>query len=169
MVAVHFLWKWTVIGDETGTEVSWFGIDLSVPLGIVTQHVANTVYWLVSLVRPTVHIEDTTIWFDSGSATTIVWGCSGIKQAIVWLGVMLTTRSWTANKLVVWGQKLAFLPVGWLCCYLFNIFRITLITFAIEFHPDWFGILHDWILKYLFYLMLFGLWAIFAEKIRSAV
>ena len=65
--------------------------------------------------------------------------------------------------------KLGFVLVGWLACYAFNILRIFLIALAIEHHPEWFEFLHDFLFKYLFYGMLFGLWVIFVEKIRPAV
>ena len=54
-------------------------------------------------------------------------------------------------------------------CYAFNILRIFLITLAVEFHPEWFHMLHDYLFKYMFYAMLFGLWVLFVEKIRPAV
>ena len=38
----------------------------------------------------------------------------------------------------------------------------------IEAHPTWFEILHTYVFKYLFYIMLFALWLLFTEKIRKA-
>ena len=35
-----------------------------------------------------------------------------------------------------------------------------------EHHPEWFHMLHDYLFKYLFYAILFGMWVIFVEKIR---
>jgi hypothetical protein len=37
----------------------------------------------------------------------------------------------------------------------------------IEFHPEWFDLLHEYIFKYLFYGMLFLLWVWWTEKIRN--
>ena len=67
----------------------------------------------------------------------------------------------------LWLHKLWFIPFGWLCCYLFNILRIFIIALFIEHHPEWFHVLHDYIFKYLFYGMLFGLWVWFVEGIRG--
>ncbi len=67
-----------------------------------------------------------------------------------------------------WKHKTWFIPLGWLCIYLFNIARIAAIAMLIEAHPTWFEILHTYVFKYLFYIMLFALWLLFTEKIRKA-
>lgn len=169
LLAANYFWKYTVIGDESGDAVSWFGIDLTAFFDAMSCHVAAVVYWLVSLCRDTVHMVDAnTLRFDSGSGTSIVWGCSGIKQSFIFLCLILTVRPINFKLSTFNAAKLLFIPLGWLCCYLFNILRIALITLFIEFHPSWFHVLHDGIFKYLFYLMLFGLWVLFVEKIRPS-
>jgi exosortase/archaeosortase family protein len=126
-------------------------------------HIASAVYWLLSLVRDTVHLIGAhTIRFDSGSGTTIIWGCSGLKQSFIWLMLMLTVRGG-------WKQKTWYIPLGWVFCYAFNILRVFLIALLIEFHPEWFHPLHDYVFKYLFYGGMFVLWVIFVEKIRPRV
>lgn len=86
-------------------------------------------------------------------------GCTGLKQAFIWFWLIFTVRG-------AWVHKLWYIPLGWLVCYAFNILRIAAIALLIEHHPDWFYIIHEWIFKYLFYLILFGLWVLFVEKIR---
>jgi len=149
-------------GDEDGALVTWFGLNVTAPFDIMARHVAAAVYWLVDLFRDTAMMTDNyTIRFESGSGTRIIWGCSGLKQSFIWMCLILTVRGG-------WKQKLWFIPVGWVCCYAFNILRIFLIALFIEHHPEWFGMLHDYIFKYLFYGMMFGLWVIFVEKIRPS-
>ena len=168
LLVVNYCWKYTVLGDEDGDMVTWFGWDITAPFEWMACHVASAVYWLVSLVRDTAHmVGDHTIRFESGTATTIIWGCSGLKQSFIWLWLILTVRPLLSGR--TWLHKLWFIPLGWLCCYVFNILRIFLITLAIEHHPDWFPFLHDYLFKYLFYGMLFGLWVWFVEKIRPAM
>ena len=164
LLVVNYFWKYTVIGDEYGDEVTWFGLDITAPFEFMSCHVAAMVYWLVDLVRDTAHmVGKHTIRFDSGSATTIIWGCSGLKQMFIWMFLMLTVRG---NR-TTWLHKLWYIPVGWICCHVFNILRIALIALAIEHHPTWFHTLHDYVFKYIFYAMLFGLWVLFVEKIRK--
>ena len=159
LLIVNYFWKFTMIGDEDGDIVTWFGLDVTAPFEFMSCHVASAVYWLLSLCRDTVHLIDPhTIRFDSGSGTRIIWGCSGLKQAFIWFWLIFTVRGG-------WVHKTWFIPLGWLCCYAFNILRIFLISLFIEFHPTWFTFLHDGLFKYAFYLMLFGLWLLFVEKI----
>ena len=161
LLVVNYAWKYTVTGDENGDAVTWFGLDITAPFEFMACHIASAVYWVVSLFRDTVHmVGDHSIRFDSGSGTTIIWGCTALKQSFIWLCLMLTVRGG-------WKHKLWFIPLGWLCCYVFNILRIAAIALFIEHHPDWFHVLHDYVFKYLFYAMLFGLWVWFVERIRG--
>lgn len=157
----NFLWKWTVIGENSSTQVLWFGLDITAPFVMVSNHVAQVVYQIVHLFRDTVHLEGThIIRFDSGSATSVVWSCSAIKQAWIWLALMLTSRG-------PWLRKLWFIPLGWLGIHVFNVLRISAISMLIEFHPEWFPILHEYIFKYLFYGMMFLMWVLWIDRIAS--
>jgi exosortase/archaeosortase family protein len=163
LFAANYFWKFTMVGDENGDVVTWFGLDVTAPFEFMSCHIASVVYWLVSLVRDTAYMPDEqTIRFASGSGSAIIWGCSGLKQMFIWTCLILTVRGG-------WKQKTWFIPLGWVCCHVFNILRIFLITLFIEFHPDWFHVLHDYIFKYAFYAMMFGLWVLFVEKIRPTV
>ncbi len=178
LFAANYFWKWTVTGDENGDIVTWFNLDVTAPFEWMACHVASVVYWLVSLFRDTAYMTDPhTIRFASGSGTTIIWGCTAIKQSFIWLCLILTVRPWKSSIINhqssiiqnLWFHKFWYILLGWLCCYAFNILRIFLIALFIEQHPEWFHMLHDYLFKYLFYGMLFGLWVIFVEKIRPRV
>ena len=169
LLAANYFWKFAVSGDENGDLVTWFGLDITAPFEFMACHIASVVYWLVSLFRDTAFMTDPhTIHFTSGSGTTIIWGCTALKQSFIWFWLIATVRPWNFQLSTINFQlsKLWYIPLGWLCCYLFNILRIFLIALFIEHHPEWFHLLHDYIFKYLFYAMLFGLWVIFVEKIR---
>ena len=171
LLVANYFWKWTMKGDEVGTQVTWFGLDVTAPFEFMACHIASVVYGLLSLFRDTVYMADEhTIRFASGVGTTIIWGCSGLKQSFIWLCLILTVRpifkSSNSQILKFSIAKSLYILLGWLCCYVFNILRIFLIALLIEHHPDWFEVLHNYIFKYLFYAMLFGLWVIFVEKIR---
>ena len=171
LLVANYFWKWTMNGDEYGEQVTWFGLDVTALFEFMACHIASVVYGLLSLFRDTVTMPDEhTIRFTSGVGTTIIWGCSGLKQSFIWLCLILTVRpifkSSNSQILKFSIAKLLYILLGWLCCYVFNILRIFLIALLIEHHPDWFEVLHNYIFKYLFYAMLFGLWVIFVEKIR---
>lgn len=159
-----------MVGDENGDSVTWFGLDITAPFEFMACHIASVVYWLVALFRDTAYMTDAhTIHFAGGMGTTIIWGCTALKQSFIWLCLILTVKGTTATfGKALWLKKLWFIPLGWVCCYVFNILRIFLIALFIEHHPEWFHLLHDYIFKYLFYGMLFGLWVWFVEGIRGA-
>lgn len=160
LLVANYFWKFTVIGDEYGDQVTWLGWDITAPFEWVSCHEASIVYTMVSWFRDTVHlVNGSTIRFDSGPGTIVVWSCTGLKQAFIWFWLILTVRGG-------WLHKLWYIPFGWVCCYAVNIVRIFLIALIIEHHPGWFHMLHDGLFKYLFYVILFGLWLIFVEKIR---
>ncbi len=166
LLVVNYAWKYTVMGDEDGSAVTWFGLDITAPFEWMACHVAAVVYELVALFRDTAYMTgEHTIRFQSGNATTIIWGCTALKQSFIWFWLILTVRS--AGNSRLWLHKLWFIPLGWLVCYLFNILRIFLIALVIEHHPEYFHLLHDYIFKYLFYGILFLLWVWFVEGIRG--
>lgn len=169
LLVTNYFWKFTVTGDEAGDRVTWFGIGITAPFVFMAEHTAYVVYELVSLFRDTVGLYNhTAIRYESGAGVSIVWGCTALKQSFIWLCLMLTTPA-TSKELrrETNLQKLWFIPLGWVCCYLFNIFRIFVIALLMEHHPGWFPMLHMGF-KYLFYGMLFMLWVWFVERIRPA-
>ena len=169
LLVANYAWKWTFVGDEHGDAVTWLGLDVTAPFEFMACHIASVVYWLIALFRDTAGMADAhTIRFTSGAGTTIIWGCSGLKQMFIWFCLILTVQGYKTDR-ALWWKKLWFIPLGWVCCYAFNILRIFLIALFIEQHPDWFHVLHDYIFKYLFYGMMFGLWVWFVEKIRKTV
>ncbi len=159
LLCAHFFWKLTVIADEHGGPVFWFGLNISLPFDYLSRHVAKVVYFMVSLTRDTIqYFPPDVLRFDSGSSVKIVWSCTALKQSFIWLVIMLFARGrqW---------RKLWFIPLGWVCIYVFNILRIYWITLVIEHHPEMFELLHTYVFKYLFYGMLFLLWVLWVEKI----
>ena len=149
LLAANYFWKFTVLGDEGGIQVTWLGLDITRPFDFMAHHIASIVYWLLSLTNDQVYFfEPNHIHFATGTGTRIVWSCTALKQSFIWIVIMLVARG-------SWKHKLWFIPLGLVCAYLFNILRITLIAMAIEHHPEWFELLHEYLFKYLFYGMLF--------------
>lgn len=161
LLIANYFWKFTVLGDEGGSMVTWFGLDITRPFDIMSAHITHIVYWLISLTNDHAYLyEPNTIHFATGTGTRIVWGCTGLKQSFIWIIIMLVARG-------SWKHKLWFIPLGLACAYLFNILRITLIAIAIEHHPDWFELLHEYVFKYMFYFMLFCLWLWWTHRIAK--
>ena len=99
LLVANYFWKFTMVGDENGDAVTWFGIDITAPFEFMACHIASVVYWLVSLFRDTAYMSDAhTIRFAYGTGTTIIWGCTGLKQSFIWLCLILTVRRRTSGK-----------------------------------------------------------------------
>lgn len=163
LLVANYFWKFTVLGEEKGTMVTWFGCDISAPFDILCRHITTVVVWLIGLFRDTC-VQDTasSFYFRSSVRIMIEWSCSGLKQTFIWTMLMFTTRGG-------WKHKTWFIPLGWLCIYIFNILRITLIALLTEFHPECFEFLHTYLFKYLFYAMLFALWLLFTHYLRPSI
>ena len=164
LVIADYFWKWTVSGDDGTGLVTWFGLNISAPFQWMAAEVTDAVFWIVSLFRDSLHqVGDYALRFDNGVGTRIVWSCTPIKQCFIWLALIATTRT-VAHK--GW-HKLWVIPVGWLLLYGINILRISAITLLIEFHPERFHVLHDYVFKYLFYGIMFALWWLYVVLLAS--
>ncbi len=159
LVASHFFWKFTVLGDESDTLVTFFGLDISAPFNYLASHVARVTADLLQTLGFSVQLEPNNVLrHENNTAVRIVWACTGLKQAYIFICIIAFYRGPIIKKL--W-----YIPAGLVVVYLFNIFRIAAITAIIEQHPGWFDILHEHLFKYLFYVVIFGMWVLWEEKI----
>lgn len=159
LLGAHFFWKWTVIADEQGGPVFWFGLDITAPFDYLSHQISHLAYLIISLWSDTVEfVEPYSLRFATGTGVKIVWSCTGLKQAFIWLVIMLCAPG-------LWKRKSWFIPLGWACIYVFNLLRVVLIAISVEHHPEWFDFLHAYVFKYLFYFMLFLLWVWWTEKL----
>lgn len=157
----HFLWKFTVLGDESDLLVTFFGLNISAPFNQMAAHVAQATYSGLHFVGSSIQLEaNNVLRYPNDVAVRIVWGCTGLKQAYIFFCILAFSKGSLLKKL--W-----YIPVGLVAIYLFNIFRISAITFLIENHPNWFDFLHMHFFKYLFYALIFGMWMLWEERISK--
>ena len=155
------IWKLCVHGDEDNIAVTLLGLDVTAFFQWCSEITAEAVFRVVSLFRDTIYQADAiTLKFVTGGGSKIVWSCTPIKQSFIWLCILLVTIG-------DWKSKAWFIPFGWVAIFVFNILRISAITFFMEFHQEWFDILHTYIFKYLFYGFMFLLWVWYVEKLRK--
>lgn len=157
LLVAHFFWKFTVVGDECGDAVTFFGCDISAPFILMSAHIANVVYAVLGWLGYDLELTGTTIFFANGHGVSIIWGCSGLKQMFIFACILLTARG-------PWQHKLWFVPMGMVACYAINMVRITLLTMVVCHHPEWFHVLHEYVLKYLFYGIIFMFWVWWEER-----
>jgi len=161
LLVSNMIWKLTVVGDESDTVVSFLSLDISAPFNWISIHIASLTYKIVTLFGFHVNIEqETIIRHLNNNAVKITWACSGLKQTYIMICIIAFYKG-------SFQKKLYYIPVTILIVYLFNIFRIVVLTIIVKNHPEWFDFLHKQLLKYLFYLVIFGLWVLWEEKIRQ--
>ncbi len=88
--------------------------------------------------------------------------CSSVKQTIEFVALMLLYPG-------PWKHKLWFIPSGILIIHIVNIFRIvSLSVILVNFKSqNVFTFSHDWILRPFFYVVIFGMWVFWVEKIMK--
>jgi len=164
MMLSNFFWKYNVLGDEAKTNdsiVTLWGLDISAPFVFMAHHVANFSKNLLHFVGSMVTLETGNILrHGNGCSVQIVWACTGLKQAYICFCILAFARG-------SWLKKLWYIPLSLLVVYTFNIFRITFIVACIENHPHWFHFLHLYAFKYIFYGIIFLMWAFWEEKIAG--
>ncbi|MCQ2348302.1 MAG: exosortase/archaeosortase family protein [Paludibacteraceae bacterium] len=161
LLLANGFWKLTVQGDELGRgDVTWLGIVLTPFFDWMSQQVAQAAYGLVALVRDTVHLNGTRLYFDSGNGSHIVWSCTPVKQSFIWLCLIAAARG-------KWLRKLWFIPLGWLLIYGINIVRIAAISLIIEHHPELFEVMHTYVFKYAFYGLMFLMWLVWVNHLSG--
>lgn len=161
LLASHFFWKFTMIGDESDDVVTFLGMDLSAAFNVMSAHVANVVYEVLYFLGYEVALlPENVIAYANGVAVRIVWACSGFKQAYIFTVII-------AFYYGPWLRKLWYIPAGLVIVYLYNIFRIAAIIALIENNPANFEFLHEGFFKYLYYGVIFLMWVLWEEKIRK--
>ena len=196
LLLANLFWKWMIRGDGgepspadgvAQSVVTCFGLDVTALFDAYARHIASVVYAVVHYFRDSLYmVNEITMRFPEGGGTAIVWSCTPLKQMFIWVCLMLTTptsfsaavfqcsgvsesperpvkRSFSAAVL----SKLWFIPLGLVFIHLINLARICAITAFMEFHPEWFELLHTYIFKYLFYGLMFLFWVLYVEKVRK--
>jgi exosortase/archaeosortase family protein len=158
----NFIWKLSVRGDDADTQVLLFNtFDITAPFKFMVVHITKVVKTTLLLLGYHIHGRYVNeIFFDNHTYIVVIWGCTAIKQAFIFLCIMIFTQG-------PWKPKLWFVPLGLFIIYLFNILRIFLIALVVQSHPEHFYIFHEVILKYLFYGVIFLYWVIWEEKINQ--
>lgn len=163
MFAADIIWKLSVHGEETINDVQIFGfIDASGFFDHISAITAAITYFFTHIIRPNaIYMEQVVIGYsDSLGAIEIVWGCSGVKQAFIFICIMLLAEG-------SWKKKAWFIPLGIAICFIYNIMRLVALALIVENHRELFDLFHNYILKYIFYGVIFLMWVWWEEVIRK--
>jgi exosortase/archaeosortase family protein len=160
LLIANTIWKFSIHGDDGTTAYSsvlLWGMDVTFPFQFLTNSAATHSYNILKFIGQDLTINDLNIIkYHNGNAIRIVWSCSGLKQMYIFICIILFSRG-------NWKKKIFAIPIGLVIIYGTNILRILIITSCIENHKEWFHLLHEYITKYGFYIIIFLLWVIWDE------
>ena len=132
---------------------------------VLTGWVFNQSVWVDQhILNISMKITDYTITFDNGSWISINGSCSGDKQILQFMLLIIIYPG-------IWKRKLWFIPLGMIIIHFTNILRIVLLSVVSINKPEWWHLAHDTALRGLFYVVILILWIIWVERInrKSAV
>ena len=164
LMASNFFWKYNVHGDESNnidSVVTFWGLNISSPFIWMALHVSHVCESVLHFFGSKVTLNSNNfLQYPNGNSVQIIWACTGLKQAYILFCIIAFYRG-------PWQKKLWYIPLGLVIVYLFNIFRIIIITACIGTHPNWFEFLHFYFFKYFFYGIIFLMWVFWEEKIAG--
>ncbi|GHT73663.1 hypothetical protein AGMMS50262_05150 [Bacteroidia bacterium] len=161
----HFSWKIAIDGDMDSEFIYFF--DKNITPGwfhTVCRWFVLAAAWFIHQF-PNTHnliVENTTMYFPNGQIViSIIWGCTGIKQLSIFIGIMLFYKCYPFAKYQL--NKLWYIPMGCILLTAYNIVRIGTTVILTNGHPEKFESLHDGIFRYIYYTIIFILWVIWEE------
>ncbi|MDR2692384.1 MAG: exosortase/archaeosortase family protein [Dysgonamonadaceae bacterium] len=158
----HFSWKIAIDGDMEGDSIYFFGKDITPAwFHAACLWLTSAAAWFIRLLPGTQDLvgEPVALYFPGGGIRIlIVWGCTGIKQMLIFAGVILFYRG-------PFLKKLWYIPLGCAVLTIYNVIRIGLIAVFTRGYPERFDSLHDGIFRYIYYTVVFLLWVYWEEVI----
>jgi len=183
-----FLWKLCTSEGEDHNSLFIFGKDYTKTIEPICLLVAEHIHWAINslLGFSNYKIDGVMVYFEGSLRFRIVWGCTGVKQILMFAFIMVFYFG-------PWKKKLWFIPLSLILLYILNIARIIGIVFITrggfpewfiqfnewrngyiydysnesywKFYVDWFQLFHRDIFGWLYYLGgVFLLWLLWQEK-----
>jgi exosortase/archaeosortase family protein len=127
----------------------------------LTQQVFYQSQWLVA---NAFSIETYTIgkvlFFTNHTHITINIGCSGFKQMLHFALLFMIYPG-------PWQKKLWFIPLGIGIMHLINVGRIVGLSVLLQTQAAYFNAVHDNFFRPLFYVLIFGMWIWWTERLAK--
>lgn len=116
--------------------------------------------WLVTgLFRIPAQVVGQIIYMPEGGGVAVDGSCSGLKQMLQFALLILPLPG-------PWRHKLWFIPLGILVIHAVNVGRVFGLCLVMLWDPPSFSLFHDLIFRPLFYMVIFGLWLWWTERLR---
>jgi exosortase/archaeosortase family protein len=116
--------------------------------------------WIVrDLLGIDVAVVGQIIYMPDGGGVAVDGSCSGLKQMLQFALLILLLPG-------AWKHKAWFIPLGILLIHITNVFRVFGLCMVMWVDPPYFSLFHDYLFRPLFYVVIFGLWLIWTERLR---
>lgn len=157
-LAFHVLWRLWVINLHFWPVST---LIISARQFLVHQLYDQTVFILRDVLNVTIYTDQPVLITKNGVRLILGGSASGLKQMCQFAVVILLFSG-------QWRHKAWFIPLGLVILHLTNIFRILCLVVIAMHWPQQIHYAHDNYLRILYYLVIFGLWLVWVEKILPA-
>ncbi len=110
---------------------------------------------------PETIVDSRTIWAKPGIGILIENGCNGLSALSLFIGFVVAYPG-------TWARRAWFIPMGLAAIVVTNIVRCAVLLVVSDKWPQIFGEVHALHALFVFYLVIFGLWVLWANVGGSA-
>jgi exosortase/archaeosortase family protein len=115
--------------------------------------------WTGAVLRPfydTVVVDGRTVWATPTAGVIIENGCNGLSALSLFVGFIVAYPG-------TWARRAVFVPLGLAAIVVTNIVRCASLLVISDRWPSIFGEVHGLHALFVFYLVIFGLWVLWAN------
>lgn len=148
----HKLWWFFAAEIKSTTFIQYSADALAEQVYVVTYWLNEHVFGL----RMTAEGWNT-MRFENGKALLVAESCSGLKQFFQVAVLFILYPG-------PWKHKAWFIPLGFVAIHLTNIFRVLVLSLWMAHDVPHWDFAHDWIMRPMYYVVIFGLWYVWNER-----
>ena len=162
IVSFHAFWKIGREADDTQQLIHFYGVNFSSFFTFISEIWANLVYRFVFLFKgELLELQVSNLHYaDTDTGMSIIWGCSGVKEALMTALVIISAKGSYLKKIV-------YIPLGMFAVLLLNYIRLVSILFLVHHHPEMFDFVHGILFRVIMYGGIFLVWLGWTEKVSK--
>lgn len=184
----ELVWKLFVHEANNGESLIVCGKDVTSYIYPICAWTARFIYYIIHNLfgYSTFNIDDLFVYFDNSLKMKIIWGCTGVKQMLMFTFILVCYQGPIKKKVI-------FIPLSILLLFFVNALRLIVSAFLIKdgfpiwfipvdeifnnvswsntpqsywaFYKDWYHFFHDGFFKWVYYDgVMFLLWLLWQEK-----
>lgn len=156
-LAIHFAWRiWARQFNYAPVSDFMYSIMDAMAVEVYRESV-----WIIRGLYDIITVDETMhMYFPNQCIMYINESCSGLKQILQFALLIIFFPG-------PWKKKLWFIPLGAVILHLTNIFRVVGLAVVMNHWPWYWEFSHDYVFRPVFYVVIFGLWLVWEERIRG--